>query len=76
MTVPGQPVRAAQAEHLHKIKTVLDRLQICRATFYLLVRERKLRVLKINGASRVLASDVDAYIASLPAFVPPAPEAE
>jgi excisionase family DNA binding protein len=57
---PGGPAQ------LHKITSVLDRLQVGRSTFYGLVQQGKIRVLKINGASRVLASDLDAYIQGLP----------
>ena len=56
------------AFYLLTIREVLDRLRISRSTFYQLVKEQKIPLRKVGGASRVRSDDLEAYIKNLPAL--------
>lgn len=58
----GDPVR------LLKVPEALKRLGLARSTFYLLVKEGRIPLRKIGGASRIRSDELDAYIRSLPAL--------
>ena len=60
---PDLPLSAQQ---LHTIPQVLDQLGISRATFYKIVKTGDLAVVKLEGASRVRAKDLQRYVDHLP----------
>lgn len=43
---------------------VADLLRVCRATVYNLTASGDLRMIKVGRASRILAADLDAFLAS------------
>lgn len=52
--------------HLLTIREVLARLSLGRSTFYQLVKDRKIPLRKVGGASRVRSDDLHRYIEDLP----------
>lgn len=52
--------------HLLTISEVLARLSLGRSTFYQLVKDRKIPLRKVGGASRVRSDDLNRYIEDLP----------
>lgn len=52
--------------HLLTISEVLARLSLGRSTFYQLVKDRKIPLRKVGGASRVRSDDLHRYIEDLP----------
>jgi excisionase family DNA binding protein len=62
---PQQELRASTGRLLHRRLDVLDMLQIGNTTFYRLVAEGKLEVVKIGTATRVTDESVQALIMSL-----------
>ena len=60
------PDPTSSAKQLHTIPQVLDQLGISRATFYKIVKKGDLAVVKLEGASRVRAKDLQRYLDELP----------
>ena len=52
--------------HLLTISEVLARLSLGRSTFYQLVKDRKIPLRKVGGASRVRSDDLHRYLEDLP----------
>ena len=48
------------------IREVLDRLRVSRSTFYQLVKDQKIPLRKIGGASRIRSDELEAFIQELP----------
>lgn len=51
---------------LLKIQEAYERLNVGRSTLYQLIKDGKLPLRKIGGASRVRSDELDAYIQNLP----------
>lgn len=56
------------------IGDAIDRLKIGRSTLYQLIKDGKLPLRKVGGASRVRSDELDAYIQNLPRLAPPEQE--
>lgn len=56
------------------IGDTIDRLRIGRSTLYQLIKDGKLPLRKVGGASRVRSDELDAYIQNLPRLDTPEQE--
>jgi excisionase family DNA binding protein len=56
------------------IGDAIDRLRIGRSTLYQLIKDGKLPLRKVGGASRVRSDELDAYIQNLPRLDTPEQE--
>ena len=65
MQAPQGDLRASTGKLLHRPRDVQDNLGIGHTTFYRLVNEGKLKVVKIGTASRVTDDSLRSYVASL-----------
>ena len=61
-TYIGNSEVIALEENLRTVEEVAEYLRVSNTTVYTLVREGKLRGVKVGRAWRFLASDVDAYL--------------
>lgn len=67
MHPPGLlPSPAGNGVKLLKIQEAYERLSVGRSTLYQLIKDGKLPLRKIGGASRVRSDELDAYIQNLP----------
>jgi excisionase family DNA binding protein len=55
---------------LLRVHEAANTLGISRSKAYLLIQQGRLRTLQLDGAMRILESDLDEFIAALPADVP------
>lgn len=60
---PSQPW---PADKLLTLRQVLEQLGVCRATLYKIVKRGDLTIVKLGGASRVRATDLQQYVEQLP----------
>jgi len=65
---PPEPMNDHQRSNnqLLTIPQVLHHLGVCRATFYKIVKGGDLAIVKLGGASRVRATDLQQYVDQLP----------
>lgn len=54
------------ADKLFTLPQVLEQLGVCRATLYKIVKRGDLTIVKLGGASRVRATDLQQYVEQLP----------
>ena len=59
---------AGNGVKLLKIREAYERLSVGRSTLYQLIKDGKLPLRKVGGASRVRSDELDAYIQNLPQF--------
>lgn len=59
----------AKTEGMKSIDRFCEVHELSRSTAYRLIRERKLRAVKVNGCTRITPNDEAAFLANLPELV-------